>query len=661
MKWISNLSIFRRLILAALIVALIPGVIILLLGYSYLNALNSRSQDVQVSTDAVNMATTQRANLQHMNSDLIALQAQTFVSTSISGTPNKSLVQLRQRLIQEIQLLKTDFSQTLSAYQRDYQIGVSPGMASINNLLGADTTTRSIAGDQQRTLGRISGQEWQAYAQAQDSELGALQSTTAAAQPRQLQLLQAANKMYTPLEQDWQHIVDLAENVGNQVVEANASQTDLTILVTIAAILGIITVVALTGYLVHLTIVRPLRQLVSLTGRITRGDTTARAQVTGRDEISLVAHSMNNMLDNMVRLIQQTQAQSTALQTHIESLVGDVSGMGKGNLSVQASTTDETLRILGNSFNYMVAQLSDLVRRVKAAAYEVAMSTSAIGGSLAKLVESGSLQLRQIATATREVERMATSSRQVAGRASTLSSSAQEELGSVEEGRQAIQQALEGLGRIYTQVQATSTKVQKLDEHSRAINNTVEVISTIAQHTTRLARDAAIRASSVGEHGRGFEAVAADIQRLAERATDQALSINHIVEGVRQEIQAVTVSMQETERESATGAERAREAGAALETIFAAVELQAQEIERINRMAMHQLQFFNGIAIIMQRMSQGTQQMGISTRQTAQNVERLAQQVEQLRMSVEIFTLREHQSGPLRQHRSGPIRFRSQH
>jgi methyl-accepting chemotaxis protein len=639
MKWISSAPIFRRLFLAAITVALIPGIIIWLLGNAYISALNDRGQAVRVSTDAVHIATTQLANLQHMHADLIALQAQTFVTTSIRGAPPTDITALRQRLSQEINGLATNFGQTLLLYQQRYQIETSSQMAPIRTLLASNSSTRSLAGDQRATLQRLVSHEWQTYLQAQNRELAALQSSATARQT--LTLLQGVNQVYTPLENDWTHVVDLAETVGDKVVQVDAAQVNLTIIETALAMLAIITVVLVVGYLIYLTIVRPLRQLVQLTRRIARGDTSARARVTGHDEISLVARSMNSMLDHMVQLIQHTQEQRNALQQQIEALVNDVGGVSRGNLSGRARMTGGTLQIIGNAFNYMLAELSSLVMRVKAAAREVAVSTTVVVDSLARLVETGDQQLQQIARAAREIEHIATSSRHIADRANTLHASTSEALQGVLQGRQAVQQVLEGLERIYENVQATATKVQKLDEHSRSINSTVEVIAAIVEQTNRLARDAATLATYEGETVRGFGAVAADIQRLAERANSQARSIVQIVQGVRQDISAVTASMRETETESAAGAERAREAGIALETISQAVELQAQEIKRINDMAARQLQSFTEIVQIMQRLSQATRQMNLSTRQTSQNVEALAQRVDFLRRSVDIFRLRE--------------------
>src|SRR5438045_7447585 len=174
---------------------------------------------------------------------------------------------------------------------------------------------------------------------------------------------------------------------------------------------------------------------------------------------------------------------------------------------------------------------------------------------------------------------MADSSRQVANRANILYNVASDTQQSAQSGREAVQEAVEGMGRIHVNVQATASKVQTLGERSREINNIVEVISSIAHQTNRLALDAAIQAAMAGENGKGFGAVAADIRRLAERAKEQASMIARIVRSVRDDIGAVAVSMKDTQLETTAGTKLAQEAGTALGSIFSVVEQQAQEIE----------------------------------------------------------------------------------
>ncbi|HXL37503.1 MAG TPA: methyl-accepting chemotaxis protein, partial [Ktedonobacteraceae bacterium] len=419
------------------------------------------------------------------------------------------------------------------------------------------------------------------------------------------------------------------------------SQTQPVIIATVIAITSSVLIVFAIGWIINLTITTPLRRLALLTRRIGRGDTTARAAIIGRDEINLVASSMNNMLDNIVRLIQEAQAQRDNLQTQVEKLVSEVSGVGEGDLRVQAEVTADTLGVLADSFNYMVEELGSLVVRVKMVAREVESSTTMTYERMSQLVETADTQIKQITGAAVEVEKMSDSSRQVAERAHVLYNVAREARQTAETGRGAVQQTVEGMGRIHEYVQDTSSKVQMLGDRSREINNIVEVISTIAHQTNRLALDAAIQAAMAGENGKGFGAVAADIRRLAERSKDQASSIGRIVRAVREDIGAVAVSMQDTERETSVGSALAQEAGTSLASIFGVVERQASEIETINRMATQQLQSSSSVVHIMQVVSDSTDRSSASTRDVAQNMERVARLAEQLLASVEAFKLRE--------------------
>ena len=366
-----------------------------------------------------------------------------------------------------------------------------------------------------------------------------------------------------------------------------------------------------------------------------------RAVVNGRDEIATVANAMNGMLNNIVHLVQDAQTQRDRLQARVEKLVSEVCNVGEGDLQVQAEVTSDALGVLADSFNYMVEELSSLIVRVKMMAHEVENSTTMTFQSMVQLVGNGDIQIQQIGRAAQEVESMADVNRQVAERAQALHMIADEALLTAQAGRESLQQTLEGMGRIQTNVQDTSSKVQALGDSSREIDSIVNVISTIAQQTNRLALDAAVQAATAGENGKGFGAVAVDIRRLAERAKDQANIIGRIVRGVGEEIDAAANSMKDTERETAIGAQLAGQTGQALESIFGVVERQGSEIDIINQMANRQLQSSNAVVRIMQSVSESTQQNSTNTRGAARNMEHLARLAEQLLGSVEAFKLRE--------------------
>src|SRR5258706_1932452 len=653
LKFISNIPIFRRLFLAFALSAAIPGIVIVLLGSYYLGALNIRSQAVGTSFDAQNIASEQLANLETMNALLTTREDEIFAKKSAIVT-DPSLGAAGGLIDSDINNRQSAFDQALKDYQSNYELATSSNMDTIRGILQSDSPNSTIIPDQQRALNDVVNNQWPAYESYQKREIQLLEGfdTQQAYSPAQLNdayqkaapILYLADLQFTNLRNSWQQVVNTAVDMGKAVTTVGPSETQPVLISTAVAFITTLFVILGAGYVVNLTITRPLRLLASLTRRIAKGDTSARAKISSHDEIYLVATSMNNMLDNIVHLIQDAQAQRDVLQAQVEKLVSEVSGVGEGDLRIQAEVTADALGVLADSFNYMVEELSSLIVRVKMVAREVENSTTMTYERMSQLVEADDIQIQQIADAAVEVERMADSSRQVADRARVLYNVAREARQTAQTGRDSVRQTVEGMGRINENVQETSNKVQSLGESSREINNIVEVISNIAHQTTRLALDAAIQAAMAGENGKGFGAVAADIRRLAERAKDQASMIARIVRSVGEDIAGAAVAMRDTERETSTGSRLAQEAGTALESMFSVVERQAREIELINQMATQQLQSSSAVVQIMQGASESTQQSSASTRDAAQNMERLARLAEQLLASVEAFKLRDSQN-----------------
>src|SRR5258708_38178287 len=197
------------------------------------------------------------------------------------------------------------------------------------------------------------------------------------------------------------------------------------------------------------------------------------------------------------------------------------------------------------------------------------------------------------------------------------------------------------MGRIHNYVQDTSGKVQTLGERSREINNIVEVISSIAHQTNRLALDASVQAAMAGENGKGFGVIALDIRRQAERAKTQSALIVQIVHTVTEDITAAANAIHETTQETTAGTQLAQEVGNALELLFSAVERQASEIEVTNQVAKQQLQTTTKAVQMMQHISDSTRKSSTITRSVSQQINELAQLAGRLLASVEVFKLRE--------------------
>jgi methyl-accepting chemotaxis protein len=658
-KSLNNIPIFYRVFIAFAVVTIIPGTLIVLLGTYYLNAIQARDVAVHTTFEAQTTAYQQQASLQRMNAFLQAYMAQVFANGNVGDPSMSASAQLIGR---EIADREVTFGLTLTTYQQDYLVATSEHMQGLRNILLSDNPQTTIIQQQQQTFNTVIQQQWPAYQQLQDQELAILQNLqnpTIQHPPINQAYTQAytvlfkADEAFLDLNNSWQSLVAIAQTMGEDVTTVGPSQTNPILIATAIALLCTVFVVVAIGTLINFTITQPLRDLTLLTRHIARGDTNARAKLLGRDEIALVASSMNTMLDNIVLLIQEAQSRHDILHAQVEKLMTEVSGVGEGNLRVQAEVTMGDLGVLADCFNYMVEELNNLIVHVKGVAREVRSSTLQTSRRMTQLVQTADVQIQQIAGAATEVEHMANSSRHVAERAEQLYKVAREARQTAYSGREAVHHTVVGIGHIQQTVQTTTQKVLALDERSKEIDDIVVGISAIANQTNRLALDASVQAAMAGENGKAFGAIAADIRRLAEQAKQQLSIIERVVGGFQEDISTVTAAMQEATRETTVDSKLAQEAGSALESIFTVIEHQADEMEGISRVSIQQLQSSGAVVQVIQQVTASTQQSSASTRETAGQMEHLAQLADRLLASVEAFKLRDDSQGQSRRPANG--------
>ncbi len=643
LRILTTLPISRRLLVAAALIAIVPGIVIAILGGSYIGTLININDTVKTSNDAVKLATDMQADLLRMNALLAGLNA-----TDINAPTQTVQIQ------HEIADLTNDFKQKLSTYQQNYQINTSSTMKSVHDVLKNNVQGNQSSVSQHTTL-FIVNLQWNNYAQAQNTTVGDIQHNVSATT---FSVDQAqANGLYLPLKGNLDNLVGLTESISQVVAQVNTDQINPILFGTVFAFIFSTLVVFLISYVINLTITNPLRQLVALTQRISQGETHVRASITSRDEIYTVATSMNTMLDSIVRLMQDVEGQRDFLQARADKLISEVSGIGEGDLRKQAEVTNDALGFLASSFNFMIRELSNLVIRVKHVSQQVETLTSTTQSRMTELVKINEHQIQEMMSAVTATQQMADSTRKVTERAQTLYHFALETRQTAHSGRGAVQQAVTGMQHIYENVQTTAGKVQLLRDNSREINNIVAVISSIAHHTNRLALDASIQAATAGVNGTGFAAVASDIRRLAEQTKDQASMITSLVRTVNENIGNVAASVYDTEQETAQGTELAQQAGKALGSIFEGVERQAQAIESITSMVTQQSLLSKEVLQILQEVADETRKSNDSSRDASQTMWRLMQLVEQLRTSVGAFKLREEQTTPARQVSPRPMSF----
>jgi twitching motility protein PilJ len=341
-------------------------------------------------------------------------------------------------------------------------------------------------------------------------------------------------------------------------------------------------------------------------------------------------------------------------QDAILRLLDEMSSLADGDLTVQATVTDDITGAIADSINYAIEALRELVATINDTAMQLdqaARQTQAAAGHLAK---SSVAQSRQVAAATDAVGAMAASIEEVSGNAERSADVARHAVDVAHKGGDAVRRTIDGMNTIRENIQDTSKRIKRLGESSQEIGNIVELINDIAEQTNILALNASIQASMAGESGRGFAVVADEVQRLAERAGHATRQIEVLVRTIQSDTNEAVVSMERTTTDVVGGALLAENAGAALGEIEDVSNQIAQLVQNISASARQQAATSAHISRTMQVLREISQQTADNTSATSTAIGRLADMSAQLRKSAAGFRLPQQLPAPARKVKAAP-------
>jgi twitching motility protein PilJ len=340
-----------------------------------------------------------------------------------------------------------------------------------------------------------------------------------------------------------------------------------------------------------------------------------------------------------VDLEQDAKRVNDANQAAILRLMNELQNVAEGDLTQEATVTEDITGAIADSVNYTVEELRSLVGNVQNTATRVAQTTAQVDNTSTELMAASSEQLREIRETGQSVLDMAQRINQVSDQAQESAQVARASLQAAEQGLQAVQDTIGGMNAIRDQIQDTSKRIKRLGESSQEIGEITELISDITEQTNVLALNAAIQAASAGEAGRGFSVVAEEVQRLAERSGDATRQIAALVKAIQTDTQDAVAAMERSTQGVVEGARLSDNAGAALSEIDSVSRRLALLIEQISDAAISEANSANEAASNIQHIFAVTEQTTEGTRSTAQQVRELSGMAEELRQSVARFKI----------------------
>jgi twitching motility protein PilJ len=339
------------------------------------------------------------------------------------------------------------------------------------------------------------------------------------------------------------------------------------------------------------------------------------------------------------RRAEEAAQENQRNQDAILRLLNEMGDLAEGDLTVQATVTEDITGAIADSVNYAIEELRTLVQGINRAAVQVTQTTSEARASSEQLLTAAEQQAKQIGETTTAVTQMSNSIVQVSQNAAESARVANQSLDTARRGGDSVRGAIAGMNAIRDQIQETSKRIKRLGESSQEIGEIVDLISDITEQTNILALNAAIQAAAAGDAGRGFSVVAEEVQRLAERSAKATRRIGAIVKTIQSDTQDAVNAMESSTQGVVEGTVRSDAAGSSLAEIESVSDQLAGLIQNISQATQAQASTAERIANNMQRILEVSGQASAAARGSASSIGELAVLSNELKVSVSGFKL----------------------
>ena len=397
---------------------------------------------------------------------------------------------------------------------------------------------------------------------------------------------------------------------------------------------------ALIAWLLSHHLLRSIRRLTDTVARISAGDSGARVEVQGRDELAQVGLAFNQMAQQIQDDHAREQALMQRLRADVDDLLGVVNRAAAGDLTGRTSVSgDDAIGQLARGLSKMIEDLRGMIAKVQRAGIQVTSSTTEIAAS------SRQQEATSIEQAQTSVEVLSTT-REIAANANALVRTMEEAVQVADETTQGAEQARSSLasmdGTMQRMVAATDSinaKLAALSEKSSHINKVLTTITKVADQTNLLSLNAAIEAEKAGEAGRGFSVVATEIRRLSDQTTAATDDIEQMLKDMNSAVSASVMGMDKFSEEIRRSVQEVASVSDQLAEVIEDVQKLPARFDIVLEGMQSQAVGAGQIAETITQLNDSTQQTTEALKATSEAVQYLQQAAQDLQSGVATFSV----------------------
>ncbi|MBB5174356.1 methyl-accepting chemotaxis protein [Texcoconibacillus texcoconensis] len=322
---------------------------------------------------------------------------------------------------------------------------------------------------------------------------------------------------------------------------------------------------AIVYFLLEYFILRPIRKIQKKIQQFEDGDTTVRITMDKNDEISSLGRQVNHFFENIDRLETSREHQLEVMEREAKSINERIDQLTSG-----IDQTEEMSNAISSHSQNALATFEE---------------TTSVSDSLNDGMEYISSTL------------------------SHLNQSLQTMTENANIGKEHITDVTSSIQTVSSRSNDMSESLHKLSKDMNSINDIVALINDISEQTNLLALNASIEAARAGEHGKGFEVVANEVRKLAERSVEATQQISTTVSSILNDVELNVSKAKDGAETIDSSIEKIEDMSEQFENIIQNVFTNTQAIEDISSNIHSMTDSSKEIASAMQTETASTEKM----------------------------------------------------
>ncbi|VAX02607.1 Methyl-accepting chemotaxis sensor/transducer protein [hydrothermal vent metagenome] len=258
--------------------------------------------------------------------------------------------------------------------------------------------------------------------------------------------------------------------------------------------------------------------------------------------------------------------------TEVDTLMKNIT-QGNGDLTARLNISgSDEVALLATTFNKIIEKIHNTIVKVSGATTTLSSAASEMSEANGSTLDAIKRQQREAEQMASAMNQMSSAVNEVAGNAASAAEAARSAEQEVAKGNRIVSESVTAIGQLADNVISARKVILKLESDSENIGTVLIVIKEIAEQTNLLALNAAIEAARAGEQGRGFAVVADEVRTLAQRTQQSTREIQQIIETLQEGADNAVKVMEQGDKQAQNSVKHSIAAGESLQSITAMID-----------------------------------------------------------------------------------------